>query len=111
MPGSIWALSCPECDAHFEIRTGAGFLPRPGNPGRGSFSFEQMICARCQSLFSVMVENHGEGQPSQCPACEGALERWAGFAGFRDGRHSEVVEGPCARCQSPLQTERVALWD
>ena len=113
MPGSLFELVCPSCGAVHEISTGASRCIEHGQP----WSYEQVVCARCQQLSSQAVGCHFEREP--CSDCDGPVNSWSGRVFFeRTGsepwEQRERVEGPCPACGATLHesdTRIQGLWD
>jgi hypothetical protein len=101
MPGIDYALRCTGCGATHEVRTGFSL----------SFTFEQFVCHRCESIVSVPYEQ--DVVPGPCKTCGLQLEPWRGRT-WRDADGNERLEGPCVTCfQILTQEDAVATrrWD
>jgi hypothetical protein len=105
MPGSMWEVRCPTCHWWSEVRTGA-FMPRA--PGEG-VHYRQWACRACAIHFSARSDESIE----LCGSCQQPLEEWDDLVGWRPPgiTHSEVVEGACPRCQTPLVAMQTGNWD
>ncbi len=101
MGGVDYELRCGGCATTHELRTGFSL----------SFTFEQFVCHRCETLVSVPYEQ--DVVPGPCKACGFQLEPWRGRL-WRDAEGNERLEGPCPACFAILTQEdatELRRWD